>query len=206
MAKQEKIPFDYEEFFNDRLEEASILTWNTRHQAFTFAFYLNQLYGLNLERSNEVDIESKEGTIRYSIYTYISYVNQQVFFLVDIPAVAPTAKGGGVIFDKMLIILGPDALETGEHIYDETSQNRPGEELSANDERNAMLLSFVDGGIFESGMFDFSDPEQPTTTYFPATISNPTLQKRKTKFLKEQRNLVSDLILALDDLIPDFDS
>ena len=69
-----------------------------------------------------------------------------------------------------------------------------------------MLQTFVDSGIVESAMFDFSDPDRPETTYFPKNTNNPTLQKRKARFLKEERKFISDVLMALDDLIPDFDS
>ena len=206
MAKKERLDFDYEEFFNERLEDTAIVTWSTRHQAFTFAFYINQLYSLNLERCDEIELEAAGNTVQCSVYSYISKVNQQVFFLVDTPAAIARASGSGIFFDKTFLIIGPDSFELGERIYNETAQLHTGDIANSYAGRSQMLQTFVDSGIVESAMFDFSDPDRPETTYFPKSTNNPTLQKRKARFLKEERKFISDVLMALDDLIPDFDS
>ena len=50
MAKQEKLDFDYEEYFNEQFETTAVLMWNTHHAPFTFASYFNKLYNKQLER------------------------------------------------------------------------------------------------------------------------------------------------------------
>ena len=198
MARQEKLKFDYEEYFNEKLENTAVLMWSTHHQAFTFAFYLNQLYNLNLERRD--DIEADGGTT-YPLYSCQSNVDQLAFFLIERPGAATLQ---GAYFDKMLLIMGADAFDTAQHIYDETSQS--GSKLLTTPERDEILGSFVETGIFESALFDFSDPDRPETTYFQTTNGNAALQKKRARFLKEQREIVSDIILALDSLLPDYES
>ena len=56
-----KLTFDYDEFFNEKLESTAILMWSTHYQTFTLAFYLNQLYGLGLERLDNITVEQKTG-------------------------------------------------------------------------------------------------------------------------------------------------
>jgi len=203
MAKKEKLDFDYNDFFDEKFEDTAVLMWNTHHQAFTFAFYLNQLYSLNLMRCDEKTLEGKDSPFDCSIYSYISTIDQQAFFLIDTTAAASNSKSSGIFFDKTMLIIGPDAFETAEHIYNETSQSSP---TTTDNERNAMLQSFVDTGIFESALFDFSDPDRPETTYFPSSNISPSLQKKRDRFLQEQRKFVSDLIIAVDPFLPDFES
>jgi hypothetical protein len=199
MARQERLKFDYEEYFNEKLEYTAVLMWNTHHQAFTFAFYLNQVYNLNLERRD--DIESGDGATLCPLYSCQSDNNQIAFFLVDRPA---TTSMQSEYFDKIMLIVGADAFEIAQNIYNETSQS--GEKLPASPEHEEILNSFVETGIFECAMFDFSDPDRPETTYFPTTNSNAALQKKRSRFMKEQRETVTDIILALESLLPEYDS
>lgn len=203
MAKKERLDFDYEDFFNEKLENIAVLMWNTRHPAFTFAFYLNQLYNLNLERRD--DIASPNGDeSRCTLYSWQSNVDQQAYFLIEQPI--DTANAGGTFFDKILLIVGAEVFDTARRIYDETSQTIGIADSPTTPERDEMLRTFVETGIFESALFDFSDPDRPETTYFPSAARNAALQKKQDRFLKEQRDLISDLIIVLDPLLPDFES
>ncbi|MBP5190829.1 MAG: hypothetical protein J6031_07955 [Bacteroidales bacterium] len=196
MAKQEKFIFDYEGYFDEKLENTAILMWSTHHPAFTFAFYLNQLYNLNLERQD--DITSEGGNNK--LYSYQSDADHHAFFLIEQPT-----QGSSAIFDKILLVMGADAFETAQYIYDETSKSVGQSHTTSPSERDTILQSFIENGIFESALFNFSDPDKPETTYFPNNTANAALQKKRARFLKEQREKVSDLIMALDPLLPNFD-
>lgn len=202
MPKQEKLKFDYEDYFNEKLESTAILMWGTHYQTFTFAFYLNQLYGFNLERHENITLERKSGEYSCSLYTYQINANQQAFFLIDNPKETATPN----IFDKTLLIIGPESQELAKRIYDDMEHRASKEEQFSSFEREEIRSSFVENGIFESALFDFSDPEYPDTTYFPDTSNNAALQKKRQRFLKEQREYVADLILALDPLLPDYET
>ena len=69
-----------------------------------------------------------------------------------------------------------------------------------------MLADFVGTGIFENALFDFADPDNPQTTYFQNADGNPALQKKQQRFLKQQRQYVSDLIYAIEPLLPDYET
>ena len=202
MPKQEKLKFDYDEYFNDKFESTAILMCNTRHQAFTFAFYLNQLYGLHLERHDDITLGDDKDGSRCLIYSYQSNADQLAYFLIENPG----GNGGQRrnYFDKTLLIIGPDAHEVAQHIYDELDTPQNGDGMMP--QRDEMMRTFVESGILESALFDFSDPDYPETTYFPDTKGNAALQKKRARFLKEQREYVSDLIFAIDPLLPDYDS
>lgn len=202
MPKQEKLKFDYDEYFNDKFESTAILMCNTRHQVFTFAFYLNQLYGLHLERRDDILLDEGDDGTRCPIYTYQSNANQLAFFLIENPG--GTGGKNRKYFDKTLLIMGPDAHELAQHIFNELDSPQNGGGTMP--QRDEMMRTFVESGILESALFDFSDPDYPETTYFPDTKNNATLQKKRARFLKEQREYVSDLIFAIDPLLPDYDS
>lgn len=200
MAKQEKLNFDSEGFFNERFENTAVLMWSTHHPAFTFAFYLNQLYGISLVRRDDIVPQSGDSR-RSMLYSYQSNADHLAYFLIEQPL-----QKKGDIFDKVLLVIGADAFPTAQHIYDETSQPIDASLPFAAAGHNLMLRSFIETGIFESALFDFSDPDRPETTYFPSSTNNAALEKKRAKFLKEQRERVSDLIIQLDPLLPDYDS
>lgn len=202
MPKQEKLKFDYEEYFNDKLETTAILMWSTHYQTFTFAFYLNQLYNIKLERRDSITLERKSGNYDCSVYSCQSNADQQAFFLIENPK-ETTAPN---IFDKTLLIIGPDAHDFAEHIYNDLEATTVNNNDYITMERDEMRRTFVESGIFESAMFDFSDPDYPETTYFTDAKGNAALQKKRQRFLKEQREFVSDLIFALDPLLPDYET
>ena len=202
MPKQEKLKFDFEEYFNEKLESTAILMWSTHYQTFTFAFYLNQLYNIKLERLDNITIERKSGNYNCSIYSYRSNVNQLAFFLIENPNDNKVPN----IFDKTLLIIGPDAKDLAERIYKDMVHKHITKSNYIDSEREEMRHTFVEVGIFDSAMFNFSDPDYPETTYFANTTGNATLQKKRQRFLKEQREYVTDLIFAIDPLLPDYES
>ena len=200
-----KFAFDYDEFFNEKLESTAILMWSTHYPTFTLAFYLNQLYGLSLERLENITIEQKTGQYSCTIYTCQNYADQTSFFLIDNPQQAESPN----IFDKTMLIIGPDSQELAQHIHHEIDTVRTAAPPQGNaiaDSRQAMLSDFVGTGIFENALFDFSDPDNPQTTYFQSADSNPALQKKQQRFLKQQRQYVSDLIYAIEPLLPDYET
>lgn len=200
-----KFAFDYDEFFNEKLESTAILMWNTHYQTFTLAFYLNQLYGLCLQRLDNITIEQKTGPLSCTIYSCCNNADQTSFFLIDNPQQAESPN----IFDKTLLIIGPESQELAQHIHHEIDNARTGNASTSDapaDSRQAMLVDFVLTGIFENALFDFSDPDNPLTTYFQNTDPNPTLQKKQQRFLKQQRQYVSDLIYAIEPLLPDYET
>ena len=169
-----KLTFDYDEFFNEKLESTAILMWSTHYQTFTLAFYLNQLYGLGLERLDNITVEQKICTV----YTCRSDADQTSFFLIDNPQQAEAQN----IFDKTLLIIGPDSQELAQHIYREIDTARTGAILpddATADSRQAMLADFVGTGIFENALFDFADPDNPQTTYFQNADGNPAYPERE---------------------------
>ena len=206
MAKQEKLEFDYEGYFNGILEDTAILMWSTHHAAYTFAFYLNRLYNLNLERKENVTFKRKSGDISCPIYCRKDTVKRHTYILIDNSGVQPETKKSITFFDKTLLIMGDEAHNIARRIHDETGAADESGSIIEDPYRDEMLKTFVNSGILESALFDFSNPDAPYTTYFPDTPGNETLQKKRQKFLKEQREFIIDLIIAIDSLLPDYES
>ena len=75
--------FDYNEYFDSLFSMTSVTMWSTRYPAFTFAFYLNQLYGLELERRDDIVVTNAKKEIPCSVFSYQRNVDQLVFFLIE---------------------------------------------------------------------------------------------------------------------------
>ena len=204
MAKQEILDYDFEEFFNETFERTSVLMFSTHHQAFTFAFYINQLYNMRLERRDDIVIHRKKGDVKYSVFYYQDNISHMVYFLVDSSSSMLAAPSTSTIFDKTMLIIGPDAYAKAQFIYDDLNQSNINSESFVGQQRDELRNSFVNTGILESALFDFSDPEKPRTTYF-TNSSSPEIEKKRMRFLNEQREFVTDLFIALDDMMPDFE-
>jgi hypothetical protein len=202
MAKQEKLSFDYEEYLDELFETTAILTWSTHYPPFTFVFYLNQLYNMQLERQEDIILEQKSGQMKCTVYYGQDNIKHIAYILVD-NSNNPTGASRESIFDKTLLIKGPDAHHIARNIYDDINEERAIGEYADNNE--ALLGMFVDSGILESAMFDFSDREEPKSTYFGDTQNEKMLRKQQ-RFMKEQRIFFSDILLAVDSLLPDFES
>lgn len=203
MNRQEKLKFDYEEYFDGLFESTSILMWSTRYAAFTFAFYLNHLYEMNLEKRDDIIIEINGEPHSCPVYHRQDNVSHQTYILVD--NTWGDTKKRTVFFDKILLIIGADPGELAERILGDTTLASSSTGLLAN-ERDAMIESFVNSGILESALFDFSDSDNPRTSYFPSTAVKESVLKKQNQFLKVHRTFVADLLLALDSLLPDFES
>ena len=206
MAKQEKLEFDYEEFFDETFERSSVLMWVTHLQAFTFAFYLNQIYNIRLERRENVVLHNKKGDLDCTVFSYQDNVSHIVYFLIDSRNETPSGTKKTIIFDKTLLIIGPDARLKGEYIYKDLDEHRTNTDNYVNRQRDELRDTFVGSGIFESALFDFSDPDEPRSTYFPTSYGNTEKEKKSLRFLKEHREYITDLFMALDSMMPDLDA
>ena len=192
-----RLEFDYEEYFNMMFKTASVLMWSSHIESYTFAFYLNQLYNLGLERCDNIEVGiGKSSSAECKLYSYVSNVKHMGYFLID------NGFDGKVnIFDKALLFYGHDARSEAEHMFGEMDAAR----VSDGEDRHAVMLQqFKDSGILESAVFDFSDPSNLWTSYFPRSASQQQL-KIKQRFLKDQRTYACNLLLSLDAMLPDFD-
>ena len=127
------------------------------------------------------------------------------FFLVSNDTPPSPSRRNSIFFDKTLLIMGPDAFETAENIFNDLDPNNPVEKSDNLSRHDRLRQAFIWAGILETASFDFSDPERPTTSYFHGPATNSKSLGLRSKFLKEQREYVSDLFLALDNLMPDYD-
>lgn len=201
MAKQEKLDFDYEEYFNEQFETTAVLMWNTHHAPFTFASYFNKLYNKQLERKDNITIHRKSGELICSVYLYQSNIKHMVFILID----SGNYKSPSHFFDKTMLIVGEGAYEEASAIYRDMNKNPENYDDYMMQEREDMRQRFLNSGVLESAMFDFSNPDYPNTTYFPKQKLSAAMEKKRQRFLKEQREFVIDLLMAVDELLPDFD-
>ena len=205
MAKQEKLDFNYEEYFDEMFEDTAVLMWTTHHRAFTFAFFLNQLYNLDLELRDNIVLQYKKKEIGCTVYSSQNDVDHMAYFLIDnSEASLPTPKKT-ILFDKTLLIKGPGAQSKAEYIYSDLEQNSIADNNFVGQQRDELRNTFVNTGILESVLFDFSTPDEPDTTYFPNSQGDTEKEKKRQRFLKEHREYVADLFMALDSMMPDFE-
>lgn len=201
MAKQEKLDWDYEEYFDEIFETTGVVMWNTHIPSFTFAFFLNELYQLKLQRQECVSLKKKKATTKCIVYSYVDAVMHTTYFFIENGQSTPGAERANAYFDKVLLVMGPNGHETSRRIQHDLEPPS----LFGNEDKSPEIKCFVDSGILESAYFDYSDAEYPQTSYFPQTNVNEALKKKQSLFLKEQKDYLSDLILAVDHLIPNFD-
>ena len=206
MSRQEKLYFDYNDYFEEMFEATAVLMWNTHYPVYTFAFYLNQIFGLRLERKDDVLLTDKEETQRCSVYSWIDNCRRLTYFLIDIRDDGAAPKRKKIYFDKVLLVIGSDARETAMRILGDLEPSTLFDNDPLRQRRDALLRTFIDNGIFESASFDFSDPDHPRTSYFPEQTENTELANKRRLFLKKHREFVGDMILALDRLLPDYES
>lgn len=210
MAKQEKLEFDYEEYFDMMLESTAVLMWATHITSFTFAFHLNKIFGLALERRESVTLNRKGVPYECLVYSCSNNMMQTSYFLIDNVMSPLDGKRANSIFDKTLLICGPDAFPIIHDIYNSleapvTAKDIYVQSAVGDADMASQCRDFAGTGILESAIFDFSDPAAPDTTYFPSHSNNPAIQKKRTLFLKEQREYVTDLLLAIDHLLPTYE-
>lgn len=208
MAKK-ILDFDYQGYFNEMFETTTVLMWSTQHEAFTFAYYLNKLYDIKLVRKNNISINTphtRNIKMDCSVFHYQSNIEHMAYLLVDSSKSVrdKKTKKKGTYFDKTLLLIGADSQDLAKSIYEETSS----QPLTNADPlifgREQTLSEFVNSGILESVLFDFSNPDALETTYFRNTLNDANLEAKRQLFINDQRNYVIDLMMALDDLLPDF--
>lgn len=208
MAKKKILDFDYQSYFNEMFETTTVLMWSTRHTPFTFAFYLNKLYGIQLVRKKNITLKiphTRNGKIECSVYHYQSNVERVAYILVDSSNSVREKNKKGTYFDKTLLIIGVDAQERAENIYNEMTPERKESNDYRVQEREQTRCEFINSGILEHILFDFSNPDELETTYFHNSLNDKDLEEKRQRFITEQRNYVTDLMMALDDLLPNFE-
>ena len=200
--------FDYQDYFNEMFEKTTVLMWNTRHEPYTFAYYLNKLYNIRLDRKKSISI-TKPNTggekMLCSVYQYQSAVEHIAYILIDSSEGTRGEDKKGMLFDKTLLLTGAESDRIGQNIYEEMLQGSGASKACQLDERDETMREFIDTGILECVLFDFSNPEEMETTYFAGGQGNKSMEAKRQRFLNEQRSLVSEMMIALDDLLPNFD-
>lgn len=184
------------------LETTAILAWNTSYSAYTFAFHLNQLFGLELQRHDDIRLSTLKEEIQCSVYTYDDLVNHLSFYLIENGLASRQQVRELSYFDKMLLIHGAEAFDRAQQIYDDlNAPERTGLDLIAM-QRESLRMSFVSSGIVESVSFDFSDPDEPRSSMIAA---NATPNKKQQAFLDYQKKYIQGIFVELDDMLEDFE-
>lgn len=200
------IIFGYDDYFNDLFERMSVIMWNTRYSVHTFAFYLNQLYNLRLERREDITLVSSKEPISCSVFSCCDNVDKSAVFLIENKKTPLTSQPREFsYFDKTLLVIAPDAAEKTDAIYNDINRppSSPADIYSACKEE--LRTSFIDNGIVESVIFDFSDPDNPVCSWFQPT-DYKALSKQRQKFILFHKNHTIDLLVGLDKLLPDFET
>ena len=201
MAKTVKYELDQQEFldyYEELLSETAVMMWETRHTAFTFAFYLNHLYGLHLVRRDSVTVFKKNVPLACAVYSHHDSVNHQQFFLIENSMEGMQRFRELSYFDKLLLATGPDARERLRCIYDEMYQPARTATGIVEAQRESMRRSFIDNGIVQCADFDFSDPDSPATTFLPYAAPDTPQYRKQQKYLEFQKEYIEDLLVQLD--------
>lgn len=204
------LDFDYQEYFNEMFETTTVLMWSTHCEPYTFAYYINKLYGIKLVRKNNISIKmphSHNEMIECPVYHYQSNVEHMAYLLIDSSKYVRDKQSNkkGTIFDKTLLLIGADSEDLAKSIYEEMIGVNPFLNDTITENRGQTLQEFLQSGILESVLFDFSNPDELETTYFRNSLKDANLEAKRQKFLNDQRTFVTELMLALNDLMPNFD-
>lgn len=211
MAKKRILDFDYQSYFNEMFETTTVLMWSTHYAPFTFAFFLNRLYNIQLIRKDNVKVNmphSRNEQLMCTVYHYQSNVDHMAYLLIDSSNDIrdKKSKKKGTLFDKTLLLIGADSKELAQSIYEEMNGLPNYSDDSVMQGREQTLREFIESGILESVLFDFSNPDDMETTYFHNSLNDANLEAKRQLFINDQRNYVTDLMMALDDLLPNFEN
>ena len=201
-----RLDFDYEEYFNELFANTAVMMWSTHLPAVTFAFYINRLYDKQLTRRESITLHTKKDESRCSVFTQQDNLRHTTYMLIDDPSHRPSARSTGSFFDKTLLIMGPDAHQLARDIYDDMESTPLLAPTDSDDAHTLLRQTFLASGVLEYALFNFADPNRPRTTYFTSQSSDPRIQERQRQFLRRQREYVCDLLLALDSLLPNYES
>lgn len=208
------LDFDFQEYFNEMFETTTVLMWSTHYAPFTFAFYLNRLYNIQLVRKDNITLDiphTRNATMVCPVYHYQSNADHMAYLLIDSSSSVrdKTSKKKGTIFDKTLLLIGADSQELARTMYEEMNRWNAVPaccEGTILQEREQTLQEFIESGILESVLFDFSNPDELETTYFQNSLNDPSLEAKRQKFLNDQRNFVTNIMIAVNDLLPNFEA
>lgn len=206
-----KLDFDYQEYFNDMFEITTVLMWSSQYEPFTFAYFLNKIYNIQLVRKKNISIaipKSRNEMMECSVYHFQSNTDHLAYLLIDSSNNVrdKTSKKKGTIFDKTLLLIGADSEDIAKSIYEEMNNLPVVDDNEIFQSREQTLCEFFNNGILESVLFDFSNPDELETTYFRNSLNDANLESKRQHFLQEQRDYVTNLMVALDDLLPNFES
>lgn len=205
MAKRNAFTLTEEEVnspYEEMLEITAILMWNTSYSDFTFAFYLNQLFGLGLERRKDIGLSTMKEDIQCSVFAFNDKVNHQAYFLIENGLASRQNVKELSYYDKTLLIQGADAFERAEQIYNDLKEPAHKTVDLIGLQREEMRCAFVDSGIVESAWFNFSDPDNPESSIISSLAP---LSKKQKAFIDFQKEYTQGILVEIDDLLPNFD-
>lgn len=208
LNKQSKYMLDAQEtiaYYDDLLESTAILMWNTRYSAFTFAFFLNRLYALDLKPDTVIDFQCNKQLVESSIFSFHNPTEKMSYFLVDNSPESMQRISELSYFDKVLLIMGEDSKERADFIFSDirSVKSNPADMLVM--QREETKSCFVESGVVAFDTFDFSNPDNPSSSFLSEAAEGSSLYRKQQKFLKIQRDYFQGLFVAIDDLMRDFE-
>jgi hypothetical protein len=186
----------------EQLENTAVLAWRTSYTAFTFAFYLNQIFHMELRRCNDIQLSSMKEAIRCSVYSYSDPVDHLNYFLIENNMEDMQSVKALSYFDKMLLVNGAEASERADAIDEELKAPMRHHDDILGTQYEEMRHTFVETGIIESARFDFTDAEIPTASILD---SDSGLSKKQQNFLQFYRDYIQGILIEIDDLIQYFE-
>ena len=176
MSKHVQLTIDKGAFLDEIIENTSLVVWNSTMRSFAFAHYLNQLFKLNLQRVDNVNVLVAKKEVDCIVYRFADTSHKLYYFLIC----TQQDTHSEICFDKTLIVI-PSLHET---LLAELNSTH---------------------SILHCAVFDFTDPDNPATNYFTPAPAGSQRQAKQMHFLNRQMEYTIDLMMSLDDLMPGFD-
>lgn len=201
MSKHVQLTIDKGAFLDEIIENTSLVVWNSTMRSFAFAHYLNQLFKLNLQRVDNVNVLVAKKEVDCIVYRFADTSHKLYYFLICTQQDAH----GEIYFDKTLIVKGYYSAQRCHHIYEIMHADTA--PTSAIPSLNETLLAELNStnSILQCAVFDFTDPDNPATNYFTPAPAGSQRQAKQMHFLNRQMEYTIDLMMSLDDLMPGFD-
>ncbi|MBO4588391.1 MAG: hypothetical protein J5711_05765 [Bacteroidales bacterium] len=183
--------------------DTAVVMWGMSSETYTLAAGLNEVYGLNLTRDDDLMVNSSLQTVVCPCFTYTDAIRQMFYVLLGNPIFSGGLGGRMNYYNAILLINGDGAWDMQQRIYGDFYGMRPlPDPFDWRECERYEALRGIMGSVTHTDYFDFRDESAPRSSVY-SNFSERAASKINSYF-KELVTCLESVIWAIGDA-PDID-
>lgn len=180
--------------------DTAVLVWAMSAEPYSMAMGLNEIYGLNLTRDDDLMVNTSLQTVVCPCFTFTDDIRQMFYVLIGNPILSGGLGGRMNNYNAILMINGDNAWDMQQRMYGDFCGMRPKpEEFDWRECQRYETLRNMAASVIQTDYFDLRDETAPRSSVY-SNFSERATSKINTYF-KELEICLESVMLAIGDAL-----